>query len=157
MLKHKQLISRCFYPSTVEEITENLRRETDPFAKEILARMDKNSMLSMKIALQMLRKARNMSYGEVLKMELNASLNKVNDKDFELGVTNVLMTPRDKQVYAGFDRNVTDSQAESYLQENPLSKQIDLDIVENSLLPTREHYERFSDSIRVFLNETSTP
>jgi hypothetical protein len=115
------MISRCFWPNTVEEIMENLKMETHPFAKEILLRIDNNSMLSMKIALKMLRRSKNMAYGEILKMELNASLNKINDSDFEKGVTNVLLTPPDKRVYPGYDRNVSEDQAESYLQENPLS------------------------------------
>ena len=29
---HKELIDRCFYPSTVQEIMENLRKESHPFA-----------------------------------------------------------------------------------------------------------------------------
>ena len=66
------------------------------FAKEILERMQKNSMLSMKIALKMIRKAVNMPYGEVLKMELNAALNKAKDTDFEQGVKEVLLKPRGK-------------------------------------------------------------
>jgi len=41
----------------VEEIMQNLKAESHPFASEILARMNANSMLSMKIALKMLRKA----------------------------------------------------------------------------------------------------
>jgi hypothetical protein len=65
---------------------ENLRRETDPIAKDFLSRMESNSMTSMKVALKMLRQARNKCFGEVLKMELNVALNKVMDKDFELGV-----------------------------------------------------------------------
>ena len=55
--------------------------------------MEANSMLSMKIALKMLRKAKNMAYGEILEMEINAALNKTDDKDFELGVTQILMKP----------------------------------------------------------------
>ena len=40
----------------------------------------------MKLALKMLREAKNMAYGEVLKMEMNVALNKVGDSDFQLGV-----------------------------------------------------------------------
>lgn len=93
ILKHRELIDRCFWPNSVEEIMDNLRRDTDPYAKVILERMQNNSMLSMKIALKMLRKAKNMAYGEVLKMELNVALNKVADSDFETGVREVLMKP----------------------------------------------------------------
>lgn len=136
---------------------DNLKRETHPFAKEALKRMDNNSMLSMKIALKMLRRAKNLPYGEILRMELNASLNKINDSDFEKGVTCVLLTAKENHVYPGFDRNVSDARAEAYLQENPLASQIDLDIVDNSLLPTRHFFEEYTDSLRVYINETSSP
>ena len=79
LLIHQQLIDRCFYPDSVEEIMSNLREETHPFAAQVLQKMEANSMLSMKIALKMVRNAKNMCYGEVLKMELNAALNKVQD------------------------------------------------------------------------------
>ena len=94
LLQHQQLIDRCFWPDSVEHIMENLRRETSPIAKDFLLRMESNSMTSMKIALKMLRQARNMCFGQVLKMELNVALNKVMDEDFELGVKQVLMKPK---------------------------------------------------------------
>lgn len=162
LLKHRQLIDRCFWPDSVEEIMENLKRETDPIAKDFLSRMESNSMTSMKVALKMLRKAQNMCFGEVLKMELNVALNKVMDSDFEIGVKNVLMKPNaynniDKRANPGFSMDVSDEKVDSYFQENELAGKIDLDIVEGSLLPTRHFFEKFADSVRIYINETSTP
>ena len=57
----------------------------------------------------------------------------------------------------GFEKDVSDGKVESYFAENKFAKDIDLDIVENALLPTRHFFERFSDSVRVWINETSTP
>lgn len=91
--KHKQMIARCFYSNTIEEIMDNLSKETEPFAKQILDRMNQNSMLSMKIALKMLRRAVNMDYGQVLKMELNAQYNKLEDNEFDHGVSQILLKP----------------------------------------------------------------
>jgi|TARA_B110000285_G_C15086946_1_gene596762 enoyl-CoA hydratase len=79
---HREMIDRCFWHDSVEEIMGSLRREAHPFAQEILQRMENNSMLSMKLALKMLRKAKNLAYGETLKMEMNVALNKVGDADF---------------------------------------------------------------------------
>lgn len=157
LLKHKQLINRCFYPDNLKEIMKNLRQETDPFAKEILNRMQQNSKLSMKLALKMLRKAKNMSYGEVLKMEQNVSLNKIKDAEFDSGVSEILMKPRNNKGKPQFEKDVTDQKVESYFEENPHLHKIDLNIVENSLLPTRHFFEKYVDSMRVYLNETSTP
>ena len=57
----------------------------------------------------------------------------------------------------GFEKDVSDGKVESYFAENKFAKDINLDIVENALLPTRHFFERFSDSVRVWINETSTP
>lgn len=48
--------------------------------------MEQNSMLSMKIALKMLRDAKNKDYRGVLETELNVSLNKIKDNEFDLGI-----------------------------------------------------------------------
>jgi hypothetical protein len=98
LLKHKKLIDRCFWYDTVEEIQDALRRETDPFAAQTLQRMEANSMLSMKISLKMLREAKNMAYGEVLKMELNTALNKATDAETEFGIRNILMKPNKDRI-----------------------------------------------------------
>jgi hypothetical protein len=50
-----QAINRCFYSNTVEEIIDNLKRENSPFAKKCLEQMERNSMLSMKLSLKMMR------------------------------------------------------------------------------------------------------
>lgn len=115
----------------------------------------------MKLALQMLRKAQNMCYGDVLRMEANVALNKMQDADFQLGIREVLMKPSGNGAHAkrdnpGFGRDVTDEVVESYFAPNPLASRINLDIVEKSLLPTRHFHNKFTDSVRTFINETST-
>lgn len=47
LLKHRKLIDRCFWPDNVNEIMDNLKRETEPIAKVILKRMESNSLTSM--------------------------------------------------------------------------------------------------------------
>lgn len=61
-----------------------------------------------------------------------------------------------KRQNPGFNREVTDEQVESYFAANPLASRINLDIVEKSLLPTRHFHNKFTDSLRTFINETST-
>ena len=155
------MIDRCFWPSSVEAIMDNLRRESHPFAKEILERMEANSMLSMSLSLAMLRRARNMCFGDILRMEANVALNKMQDGDFALGMREVLQKPSNhgkhiKRENPGFSKQVTEEQLESYFAPNPLAARIDLDIVEKSLLPTRHFHDKFTDSLRVFINETNT-
>lgn len=104
-----------------------------------------------------------MCFGEILKMELNVALNRVKDADFELGVQKVLQRPNVYGEYEkrggnpGFQKGASEAQIDSYFAENPAASKIDLDIVEGSLLPTRHFFEEFADSIRVYINETSTP
>ena len=158
IVQHSQLVDRCFWPDTVEEIMDLLRKETHPFAKDILQRMEANSMLSMKLALKMIRKSKNLAYGEILDMEKNVAMNKLKDKDFELGVREILMKPSKRgQGNPGFESQISDGLVDSYFQENARASAIDLDIVENSLLPTRHYFEQFPDSVRIWINETATP
>ena len=119
-------------------------------------------MLSMKLALKMIRNAQNMDYGQVLKMEMNVALNKTGDEDFELGVSEILMKPQNasrlhSRPNPGFKKEVSDNLVNSYFAENKYLNQLDLGIVENSLLPTRHFFQNFSDTLRIWVNETSTP
>ena len=49
------MIGRCFYSNSIEEIMTNLREENTPFARKCLQAMERNSDLSMRLALKMLR------------------------------------------------------------------------------------------------------
>jgi|LauGreDrversion4_2_1035121.scaffolds.fasta_scaffold65358_2 hypothetical protein len=54
LLKNSVIINRCFQGSSLEEITESLRREEaagSAFARACLQKMETNSQLSMKLAL----------------------------------------------------------------------------------------------------------
>lgn len=74
----------------------NLRKENHPFATECLKQMERNSLLSMNLALKMVRKAVNLDYKGTLQMELDVAFNKIQDKDFDIGVHEILMTPKPK-------------------------------------------------------------
>jgi len=56
--------------------------------------MENNSMLSMNLALSMIRKAANLDYKGILEMELNVAFNKIQDKDFDTGVQSILLSPK---------------------------------------------------------------
>jgi hypothetical protein len=62
---------------------------------------------------------------------------------------------RDKAA-APFNKKVKDSDLAKYFEESKWSKEINVGIVENALLPTRHYYQRFSDQVRLWLNEEST-
>ena len=56
----------------------------------------------------------------------------------------------------GFAKNVSADQVNSYFQPNKWTKEVQLDLVEKALLPTRFHYEKFTDQVRLWINEEST-
>jgi hypothetical protein len=72
---------------------DNLKREESPFARYCLEKMQQNSQLSMKLALKLLRDARNLDFKGALKNELNVALNKIQDKEFDMGISEVLFKP----------------------------------------------------------------
>ena len=88
------MISRCFYANSIEEIKDNLRKESSPFAQECLDAMERNSDLSMRLALKMLRQAQNLDYTNCLKMEVKVASRMIDTNDFDAGVEQVLMTPK---------------------------------------------------------------
>jgi len=89
-VNYSEMINRCFWHNSVEEVMEALKKEDHHFAKACLASMEANSMTSMKLALQMLRKAKNMDYHQCLKMELDVCFNRIRDDEFDLGVKKIL-------------------------------------------------------------------
>lgn len=112
----------------------------------------------MKLALKMIRQARNLDFKGCLKNEINVALNKIQDNEFEMGVSEILLKPSGQPVNPKlFSKNVTDDQVASYFQQNKWTEEVQLDLVEKSMLPTRFYYEKFSDQVRLWINEDSTP
>ncbi len=158
LTKNAQAINRLFYSSSLEEILDNLRRESDtPFARLCLEKMSQNSTLSMKLALRMLRQARNLDFKGCLQNEINVALNKIQDAEFDQGVAQVLLKPGNSASPDMFSKKVSEQQVDSYFQPNKWSKEVQLDVVEKAMLPTRFYYEKYSDQVRLWINEDSTP
>lgn len=136
-----------------------LSKETSQFAKLCHEAMSKNSKQSMQLALAMLRKAKNLDYKGCLEMELNVGFNRLQDTDFDLGIKEVLGAPR--QQGAKFRNSpkwsapLKESQIKRYFEENKYAKDIQLDVVENALLPTKDYYQKYTDQIRLYINQSS--
>ena len=80
------MIARCFYPSSIGEIKENLRKEGSPFAKECLQAMERNSELSMALTLKMMRQAANLDYVSCMQMEVKVASKMIETDTFDSGV-----------------------------------------------------------------------
>ena len=155
--QHAAMIGRCFYSDSIEEIKDNLRREDSKFAQECLKAMERNSELSMKVALKMLRKAKNMDYTSAMEMEVDVAMNMVRQENFDLGVSQVLMKPKAKgekfHRNPGFEKDIKDREIDRFFEPTPESKRVSVGSVKYALLPTRHTYERFSDHLRLWINE----
>ena len=92
--QHMEMIGRCFYPSSIGEIKQNLRDEGSSFALKCLDAMERNSDLSMKLALQMLRQATSLDYVNCLKMEVKVASKMIETDEFDIGVNQVLLSPK---------------------------------------------------------------
>ena len=56
-----------------------------------------------------------------------------------------------------FKRQIPDEQVKSFFEKNKWTDEVHLDVVEKALLPSRFYYEKFSDQVRLWINEESTP
>ena len=123
--------------------------------------MERNSELSMKVALKMLRQAKNMDYTSALEMEVDVTMNMVKHEDFDRGVSEVLMKPKAKgerfKRNPGFQKNIKDSEINRFFEKSPQSKSVSVGTVKYALLPTRHVYPMYQDHLRLWVNELSTP
>src|SRR5262245_37180234 len=67
--RRRELIDRHFEAPTVQAIAESLARDDSPDAAELLATLRKRSPLMMAVTLEHVRRARNMSLADDLRME----------------------------------------------------------------------------------------
>lgn len=158
--QHIEMIGRCFYPSDIGEIKQNLRQEGSPFALECLAAMERNSDLSMRLALKMLREANSLDYVKCLKMEVKVASKMIETGEFDAGVQQVLMSPRQnkgqKTPNAASYPDSSKASLDPFFEGASWAKSVNVGAMENALLPTRHHYQRFTDQVRLWINEEST-
>ncbi len=84
-------IDRCFGRDSVEEIVAALRHEPGEWAKEALAAMDRASPLSLKLAFEVMRRAKGLNIEGALTLEFRAMMHVMADDDFFEGVRAVLI------------------------------------------------------------------
>ena len=56
----------------------------------------------------------------------------------------------------GFNKKIlTENEINKYFEPSNLSKKVNVGAVRHALLPTRHHFERFTDHLRIWINEES--
>ena len=87
----REIIDRCFSKSSVEEIVEALKAETDPSAAGILETLMKMSPTSLKITFRQIRSGKTLDFAECFKMEFRLTQRIMKEKDFYEGVRALLI------------------------------------------------------------------
>ena len=92
-------------------------------------------------------------------MELNVAFNRMQDSDFDLGVKVILgQSKKEGELYHRAPKwgpLLKDAELDRYFDENKFAKGIDLQVVENALLPTKIYYKKYTDQVRLWLNQTT--
>jgi hypothetical protein len=55
-----------------------------------------------------------------------------------------------------FRKNITNDEVLKFFAKNKHSEAVQLDVVENAMLPARFYYDEFTDHVRLWLNQAST-
>lgn len=123
--------------------------------------MQRNSDLSMRLALKMLRQASSLDYARCLRMEVKVASKMMETKEFDIGVQEVLMSPKKVKGQkhpnaANYPARDANESLDSFFEGADWAKNISVGAMEHALLPTRHYYQRFHDHVRLWINEEST-
>lgn len=125
-------IRKCFSGATVEEIFENLEKDSSDWAKTTLQTLKKKSPTSLKVSHRSITTGRNISLRDCLKMEMILTINYNSSADAKEGVRAVLV---DKDFKPNWKRKtiqeVTDDDVNEFFR--PIAKKYELNFNESKL------------------------
>ena len=88
---HRPSIEKCFCGSSIDDIISMLKAENTDFTNKIVSSLYKMSPRSLKVTHELLTRARDLSYEECFRMELNAANEIVRSGEFTEGVRALLV------------------------------------------------------------------
>lgn len=125
--KYMGRINAAFDAPTVEQILENLKKDTSEWAKEQLTTLEKMCPLSMKITFKELHEGASLTLQDALKMEFRISQRFMEGSDFYEGVSSVLI---DRKGSPKWDppslEQVSEELVNSYFAPLPVEKELKL-------------------------------
>ncbi len=89
--RHREAIDRCFSGDTVEEIVDRLDGDGSPWAQETAATIRSKSPTSLKLALALVRRGRDMEFDDCMRMEFRVVNRVLAGHDFREGVRAVIV------------------------------------------------------------------
>ncbi len=147
------VIRRCFYPNTLAEIMELLRKDHTEFAAECLRTMEAASPLALGLTLKILREARKRNFVECAVQELSAAANRVSDKEFPIALEQKLSPSLSQGTHWIYNlKDVNEDLIQKYAENPGWVSGRAIGIVENALLPIKQFSQYFPDSLRIWLN-----
>jgi len=124
LAKYRDIIDRCFSKGSVEEITNALKVEKDPWAADVLKTLNKMSPTSLKITFRQIRNGKVLNFLECFKMEYRLTQRVMKGKDFYEGIRAVLIDKDQNPVWNPSTLvNVSDEEIQKYF--DPLNKKTD--------------------------------
>lgn len=134
--RYENDINRCFYPDSIEEIIENLKKENTNFSKYCLQKLQENDRTALNVTLALLRKAIKGSYSDCCHLEYKALLN-------------VLKNEHKVDAKTPFTKELI----EEYFKTPEEYKHVKLEVKDQAPLPTRKYYQKYADHMRLLMNE----
>ena len=92
-------------------------------------------------------------------MEVKVASKMIETDEFDIGVNQVLLSPKVNKSQKHPNAPVypeNSSSLDSFFEGASWAKDVNVGAMEHALLPTRHHYERFTDQVRLWINEEST-
>jgi len=91
LTNHANTIAECFDGETVEDIMTRLEEANSEWSLLATKMLQKKSPTSLKVTLEQLRRAQNMKFNNIMKMEFNMALQFMRTPDFYEGVRAVVV------------------------------------------------------------------
>lgn len=149
-------IYRCFSCNSLQEIKERLQLEKEigckEWAEKTLDQLNSNSPLALELTLSLLRQAADLQWHQCLELEYNISANLSRHKDFTEGASKLLSRIKGQPEWSVKHPVSQDLVAEMNSQQK---EGLELDAKDFELLPMKNYYEKYPDSVRYWMNEIS--
>jgi len=86
LAQHREIIDHCFAQTSVEEIINALKQQTNSWCNEVVATLLTRSPTSLKVTLEELNRGAKQNFDECIRMEYRIALHFLQQKDFYEGI-----------------------------------------------------------------------
>ena len=151
-------ISSIFSKNSIDEIFEALEMDDSEFGVNVLAELRSKNKDVLEITLGMLRKARNLSYGECNQLEFNTMLQLVDNKKIQPIIFQNIQKNSENLKNENFENLKFEKNEKNFENEkikinlNLKSENFDMNSNINDLAPIKYYYKEFSEAFLCYFN-----